>query len=151
MIHAEEGRRENEKIGEKGAPVPLPRDPPPAAGLPLPHSPLPAAVRDPAGQSPGGDGGGGDLSVRVRWWRLAPAMSARGLTARQRRGAAGRESMMTALARPPRIGGAPAGAADEGITNGPSTFAYLAFRSRRDAVEGVSKPTKMIVWCGPRT
>jgi hypothetical protein len=41
--------------------------------------------------------------------------------------------------------------ADEGMTNGPSTFAYLAFRSRRDAVEGISKPTKMIAWRGPRT
>jgi hypothetical protein len=40
---------------------------------------------------------------------------------------------------------------DEGMTNGPSTFAYRAFRSRRDAVEGISKPTKMIAWRGPRT
>jgi hypothetical protein len=40
---------------------------------------------------------------------------------------------------------------DEGMTNGPSTFAYLAFRYRRDAIEGVSKPTKMIAWRGPRT
>jgi hypothetical protein len=39
---------------------------------------------------------------------------------------------------------------DEGMTNGPSTFAYLAFQSRRDAVEGISKPTKMIAWRGPR-
>jgi hypothetical protein len=39
---------------------------------------------------------------------------------------------------------------DEGMTNGPSTFAYLAFWSRRDAVKGISKPTKMIAWRGPR-
>jgi hypothetical protein len=40
---------------------------------------------------------------------------------------------------------------DEGMTNGPSTLAYLAFRSRRDAVEGISKPTKMTAWRGPMT
>jgi hypothetical protein len=33
---------------------------------------------------------------------------------------------------------------DKGMTDGPSTFAYLAFRSRRDTVEGISKPMKMM-------
>jgi hypothetical protein len=43
------------------------------------------------------------------------------------------------------------GATDEGMTNGPSTFAYLAFRLRRDTVEGISKPMKMTAWHSPRT
>jgi hypothetical protein len=43
------------------------------------------------------------------------------------------------------------GATDEGMTNGPSTFAYLVFRPRRDIVEGISKPMKMTASCGPGT
>jgi hypothetical protein len=38
---------------------------PPALGPLLPRSLLPAAVRGPAGQSPGSDGGGGDIYARV--------------------------------------------------------------------------------------
>jgi hypothetical protein len=40
---------------------------------------------------------------------------------------------------------------DEGMTDGPSTFAYLAFWPRRDTVEGISKPMKMTAWRGPGT
>jgi hypothetical protein len=43
------------------------------------------------------------------------------------------------------------GATDEGITNGPLTFAYLAFRPRGDTVEGITKPMKMTTWRGPVT
>jgi hypothetical protein len=43
------------------------------------------------------------------------------------------------------------GATDEGMTDGPSTFAYLVFWSRKDTVEGVSKPMKMTAWRGPGT
>jgi hypothetical protein len=43
------------------------------------------------------------------------------------------------------------GATDEGMTDGLSIFAYLAFRSRRDTVEGILKPIKMTAWRGPRT
>jgi hypothetical protein len=35
------------------------------------------------------------------------------------------------------------GATDEGMINGPSTFAYLAFWPRGDTVEGITKPMKM--------
>jgi hypothetical protein len=35
------------------------------------------------------------------------------------------------------------GASDEGMTDGPSTFAYLAFWSRWDTVKGILKPIKM--------
>jgi hypothetical protein len=41
------------------------------------------------------------------------------------------------------------GATDEGMTNGPSTFAYLAFRPRGDTVERITKPMKMTAWRGP--
>jgi hypothetical protein len=40
---------------------------------------------------------------------------------------------------------------DEGMTNGPSTFAYLAFRPRGDTIEGITKPMKMTAWRGPGT
>jgi hypothetical protein len=40
------------------------------------------------------------------------------------------------------------GATDKGMTNGPSTFAYLAFRPRWDTVEGITKPMKMMFWRG---
>jgi hypothetical protein len=40
---------------------------------------------------------------------------------------------------------------DEGMTNGPSTFAYLVFRPRRDIVKGISKPMKRTAWRGPGT
>jgi hypothetical protein len=40
------------------------------------------------------------------------------------------------------------GATDEGMTNGPSTFAYLVFWPRRDIIEGISKPMKMTAWRG---
>jgi hypothetical protein len=43
------------------------------------------------------------------------------------------------------------GATDEGMTNEPSTFAYLAFRPRGDIVEGITKPMKMTAWRGPGT
>jgi hypothetical protein len=38
---------------------------------------------------------------------------------------------------------------DEGMIDGPSTFAYLAFWSRRDIIEGILKPIKMTAWRGP--
>jgi hypothetical protein len=41
------------------------------------------------------------------------------------------------------------GATDEGMTNGPSTFAYLAFWPRGDTVKGITKPMKMTAWRGP--
>jgi hypothetical protein len=40
-------------------------------------------------------------------------------------------------------------ASDEGMTNGPSTFAYLAFRPRGDTVERITKPMKRTAWLGP--
>jgi hypothetical protein len=43
------------------------------------------------------------------------------------------------------------GGTDEGMINGPSTFAYLVFRPRRDIVEGISKPMKRTAWRGPGT
>jgi hypothetical protein len=43
------------------------------------------------------------------------------------------------------------GATDKGMIDGPSTFAYLAFWSRRDTVEGILKPMKMMAWRGPGT
>jgi hypothetical protein len=43
------------------------------------------------------------------------------------------------------------GATDEGMTNGLSTFVYLAFRPRGDTVEGITKPMKITAWRGPGT
>jgi hypothetical protein len=40
---------------------------------------------------------------------------------------------------------------DEGMTNGLSTFAYLAFRPRGDTVEGITKPMKVTAWRGSGT
>jgi hypothetical protein len=40
---------------------------------------------------------------------------------------------------------------DEGMTNGPSTFAYLAFQPRWDTIEGITKPMKTTAWRGPGT
>jgi hypothetical protein len=40
---------------------------------------------------------------------------------------------------------------DEGMTNGPSIFAYLVFQPRRDIIEGILKPMKMTAWRGPGT
>jgi hypothetical protein len=42
------------------------------------------------------------------------------------------------------------GATDEGMTNGPSTFAYLAFRSRRDTIEGIHKAPEDDILVRPR-
>jgi hypothetical protein len=39
---------------------------------------------------------------------------------------------------------------DEGMTNGPSTFAYLDFRSRRDTIEGIHKAHEDDVLAWPR-
>jgi hypothetical protein len=40
-------------------------------------------------------------------------------------------------------------AADEGMTNGPSIFAYLVFGPGRVATEGKMKPMKTTAWRGP--
>jgi hypothetical protein len=42
------------------------------------------------------------------------------------------------------------GATDEEMTNEPSTFAYLAFRSRRDTIEGIHKAHEDDVLARPR-
>jgi hypothetical protein len=38
---------------------------------------------------------------------------------------------------------------DEGMTNGPSIFAYLVFGPGRTSVEGTARPMKLIVGRGP--
>jgi hypothetical protein len=39
--------------------------------------------------------------------------------------------------------------ADEGITNGPSIFAYLVFGPGEVIVEGAARPIRAVVGCGP--
>jgi hypothetical protein len=41
------------------------------------------------------------------------------------------------------------GATDEGMTNGPSIFAYLVFGPGRTSPEGITRPTEIIAWRGP--
>jgi hypothetical protein len=37
---------------------------------------------------------------------------------------------------------------DEGMSNGPSIFAYLVFGPGGTSVEGIARPMKLIVWRG---
>jgi hypothetical protein len=41
------------------------------------------------------------------------------------------------------------GATDEGMTNRPSTFAYLGFSPEEITTEGITRPIKAAVRCGP--
>jgi hypothetical protein len=41
------------------------------------------------------------------------------------------------------------GATDEGMTNGPSIFAYLVFGPGGTSAEEIARPMKLIVWHGP--
>jgi hypothetical protein len=41
------------------------------------------------------------------------------------------------------------GATDEGMTNGPSIFAYLVFSLGGTSTEGLTRPTKTTAWRGP--
>jgi hypothetical protein len=41
------------------------------------------------------------------------------------------------------------GATDEGMTCGPSIFAYLIFGPGRASTEGTARPTKVAAWRGP--
>jgi hypothetical protein len=41
------------------------------------------------------------------------------------------------------------GATDEGMTCGPSIFAYLVFSSGRASTEGITRPIKITAWRGP--
>jgi hypothetical protein len=43
------------------------------------------------------------------------------------------------------------GAIDEGMTCGPSTFAYLVFGLGRASTEGITRPTKIAAWRSPGT
>jgi hypothetical protein len=38
---------------------------------------------------------------------------------------------------------------DEGMTNGPSIFAYLVFGPGRISTEGMTRPMKVTAWRGP--
>jgi hypothetical protein len=41
------------------------------------------------------------------------------------------------------------GATDEGMTNRPSTFAYLGFGPEEITIEGITRPIKVAARCGP--
>jgi hypothetical protein len=38
---------------------------------------------------------------------------------------------------------------DEGVTNGPSIFAYLVFGPGGTSTEGITRPMEITVWRGP--
>jgi hypothetical protein len=40
---------------------------------------------------------------------------------------------------------------DEGMTTGPSIFAYLVFGPGGTSTEGITRPMKLIAWRGPRS
>jgi hypothetical protein len=49
---------------------------------------------------------------------------------------------------PPRSG-LVVSASNEGMTNGPSIFAYLVFGPGRTSTEWITRPTKITAWRGP--